>query len=126
MDPVAIGPLDWLAVPSNWQGLVLALIAALCMSAASVLDKQAGLATVLVGIVLAALLTVIAIPLSVFAFHLSWPYWPLIGAGMGVASLRVRRGLDALAGMLEQRLPGVVADRVTAAAGGTPPKSGES
>ena len=122
MDPVAVGPLDWLVVPANWQGVVLALLAALCMSAANVLDKAAGLGTVLAGIVLAALLTLIAIPFAAIAFRLHWTWWPLIGLMIGVASLRVRRGLDSLAALLEQRLPGAAADRITGiVAGGKKP-----
>lgn len=119
MDPFAqSAPLDWLAVPANWQGLVLAVIAAICLSAANLLDRQAGFATVLAGIVLSVLLTVIAIPFAVLSLHLSWPWWSLIGVAMGVASLRVRRGLDALAEKLEQRLPDAAADRVTDIVGG--------
>lgn len=128
MDPVTVGPLDWLLVPANWQGIVLAELAAICMSAANVLDRQAGLATVLAGMILSVLLTAIAIPFAVFTFHLSWPWWPVIGLAMGVASLRVRRGLDALAALLEQRLPGAAADRITAVVNGKPnhaPEAGE-
>lgn len=126
MDPATVGPLEWLGHAVNWQGLILAELVAFCMSAANVLDRQAGLGTVLAGVVLAAVLTFIAIPLAVFIFHLSWPYWSLIGLAMGVASLRVRRGLDALAALLEQRLPTAAADRVTAIVGGqpSPPNAG--
>ena len=112
MDP-AIGPLEWFVVPANGQGLVLALIAAFCMAGATLVQKTAGLEGVLSGIVTAALLTVIAIPLTASYFHLAWPWWPVIGLFNGVASLRVVRTLDAFAERLEQRLPDAGADRVT-------------
>lgn len=124
MDPTAIGPLDWLAVPVNLQGLALALVAALCMSAANLLVKSAGLATVLASVLMAVVLTVIAIPFAVM-FKLAWPWWSLIGLLLGVASLRVPRTLDAFAAKLEERLPGAAADRVTHLVRGDSPPEGD-
>lgn len=122
MDPASLGPLDWFAVPANGQGLLLAMIAALCMSAATLLYRTAGLLAVLAGVVTAGLLTAIAIPLASSYFHLAWPWWPCIGLFNGVASLRVVRALDVFAERLERRLPDAGADRVTALVrGGAPP-----
>lgn len=114
MDPSTLGPLDWFAVPANGQGLMLALIAALCMSVATLLYRTSGLLSVLIGVVTAALLTSIAIPIMASYFHLSWPWWPVIGLFNGVASLRVVRTIDAFAERLEKRLPDAGADRITA------------
>jgi len=117
----ALGPLDWFAVPANGQGLLLALIVALCMSAATLLYRTAGLLAVMAGVVTAGLLTAIAIPLAASYFHLAWPWWPCIGLVNGIASLRVVRALDVFAERLEKRLPDAGADRVTALVRGGAP-----
>ena len=114
MDPAALGPLEWFNVPANGQGLMLALLAALCMSVATLLYKTAGLLSVLSGVVMAGILTVIVVPLMATYFRLAWPWWPLIGLFNGVASQRVVRGLDVFADKLEHSLPGAGAARVTA------------
>lgn len=113
MDPSALGPLDWFAVPANGQGVVIALIVACCTSVVTLVYNSVGLTLVLLGIMMAALFTAMAIPLAAFYFHLAWQWWPFIGLANGVASLRVIRGLDALASRLEKRLPDAAADRVT-------------
>lgn len=114
MDPSSLGPLDWFAVPANGQGVVIALIVACCVSVVTLVYKNVGLTLVLLGIVMSALFTVMAIPLAVSYFRLAWQWWPFIGLANGVASLRIVRGLDALASRLEKRLPDAAADRVTA------------
>ena len=112
MDPLTLGPLDWFTVPANNQGLVLALVSAFFMSVVSLLYNGAGLLTVLLGVLMAILLTAISVPLAGLYFHLLWAWWPVIGLFNGVASLRVMRGLDAFAARLEKTLPGRAAGRV--------------
>lgn len=126
MDSAVIGPLEWFNVPANGQGLLLALIAALCMSVATLFYRTSGLLSVLIGVATATLLTSVAIPLVASYFHLSWPWWPVIGLFNGVASLRVVRTIDAFAERLERRLPDAGADRVTSLVrgGGSPTDPG--
>lgn len=123
MDLSALGPLDWFAVPANGQGVAIALIVACCTSVVTLVYKSVGLMLVLLGIIMAALFTVMAIPLAAFYFHLAWQWWPFIGLFNGVASLRIVRGLDTFAARLEKRLPDAGADRVTAIVRGDAPNS---
>lgn len=123
MDLSTVGPFDWLMVPANGQGLLLAVIAACCMSVVTLLYKGVGLVMVLLGVLMAVAFTVAAIPLAAFIFHLAWPWWPIIGLFMGVASLRIVRGLDVFAEKLEARLPGAGADRVTSIVRGGAPST---
>ena len=127
MDPLTLGPLDWFTVPANNQGLVLALVAACCMAVVSLLYNSAGLLTVLLGVLMAVLLTAVVVPLAALYFHLLWAWWPVIGLFNGVASLRVMRGLDAFAARLEKTLPGRAAGRVETMVNPTaPPTTSET
>lgn len=105
-------PFEWLAVPSNYQGLMLSYgVVTVSGGCAAALNSSTWL-TALIGLSSAAMFQTISAPLVAHYWGMSWPWWQVIAAGWGILSVIAMRALIKAGQRVEQRVNDIVDGRI--------------